>query len=212
MNCYFPRYRDCRNHLHQCKWEVFWAVLLVHNPLGITVTAICYHVAELLAQVIVYDMGGSQTTASVLAYLLLVAEMGVFYVADIGFVWQHTVYLLTPYITLIWLFIGAAAAPVEESSWEKGFAVFLLAVSMLAFVVKLAACVYRVHVRGYRYDVSCRQQTEVEMLPKVNLWFIPWRWRKLRRMRTQRSSINTFAHAENRRVHEVGQGRPFYIT
>ena len=157
-------------------------MLLVHNPLGLTCTAICYIVVESIAQAIVYNLGGSHTVGSAVAYTVLVAEMAAFYVSDLHYVWQHTVYLISPYITLIWLFVGALVRQSHQGTWEWGFSAFLLAISILAFIVKLGATFYRVWHLGYRYDEPCvchpkkeakRKRTQIISAPTPGVHFQP---------------------------------------
>ena len=156
LYCSIQSIKECKLRLvhYGNRKEILFIILLVHNGLGVLATWLGFVTTFHLAVVVVYTFKGGHNVASGLAMSVIGLEMLIFAIIDVLVAWRHTLYLISPYLTLVTGFAGIVAATDEErhrgTVYEFGSA--LLALSVILNFAKISHTCYRVVWKGYSYD------------------------------------------------------------
>lgn len=141
--CLFISYRNLDRNMdvlvkENRKTDVWLTRLFVQNALGIYATwcsiATLLNLGFVLTYRSAHDIG--QRNASTIVLGILTAGILVFLVTDFAFLDRYTRYTFTPYIVLVMALSGSLSKNYEEGARNSIFTVALLALAVVAAIVK----------------------------------------------------------------------------
>ena len=123
--------------------EYRWVLALVVNPLGLY--AMWLTVASLvnLSVVLVYTVGVSQSAGGSITLAVLTGLVVVYALVDLAFFERYFRYLYTPFLCLIWAFVGILIGNLDWDTSNTVFTLGLLIVTIVIFLLKVVLSIYR---------------------------------------------------------------------